>query len=110
MSWQDAERAALKTQATDKLGGITKTLTASATWDPAATAATQGAEVSTTIPVPGAVVGDPVIGGHTGFVGGVAAILAFSVSAADVVKARVVNTTAVAVDVPSGTLKVTVIK
>jgi hypothetical protein len=109
MSWQELVRTQIKGN-TDKLTGINKTLTASSTWDPPATAATQGAEVSTTIAVPGAVVGDPVIGGHSGFDGSLAAEIEFAVSAADTVKARIINTTAVSVNVPTGTLKVTVIK
>jgi hypothetical protein len=103
MSFQTYERAQLA-----KLRNAI--LQASATWDPAATAATQGAEVSTTIAVPGAAVGDTVLVGHTGFLGAVAAELEASVSAADTVKVRIINTTAAAVDVPTGTLRVTVIK
>ena len=103
MSFQNYERAQLA-----KVRNAI--LQASTTWDPAATAATQGAEVSTTIAVPGAAVGDCVLVGHTGFLGAVAAELEGVVSAADTVKVRVINTTAVAVDVPSGTLRVTVFK
>lgn len=81
---------------------------ASAVWNPAATAATQGAEVSTTIPVPGASPGDPVAVSHDQL-GVLAATLHGRVSAAGVVTVRLVNTTAVAVDLPSGTLNVAVI-
>jgi hypothetical protein len=84
-------------------------LTASATWDPAATAATQGAEVSTTVAVPGAQVGDACAVSHTAL-GALAATLHAHVTSADVVTVRLINTTAVAVNLPTGTLKVEVFR
>jgi hypothetical protein len=92
------------------VGVIPQCLTATATWDPAATAATQGAEVSTTVTVTGAAVGDIVKVAHTAFLGAQAAILVGCVSAADTVKVRLINTTAVAVDLATGTLRVVVEK
>jgi hypothetical protein len=85
-------------------------LTNTATWDPAATAATQGASVSTTVTVTGAAVGDVAMAGHTAFTGAQAAALEANVSATDTVTVRLVNTTAAAVDLATGTLKVVVIK
>lgn len=93
----------------NRLKGLGKVLTATATWDPAATAATQGAEVSTTIAVAGAAVGDGVVVSHSAFLEGQAAILRASVSAPGVVTVRLINTTAVAVNLATGTLKVWVL-
>lgn len=84
-------------------------LTATATWDPAATAATQGAVVSTTVAVPGALVGDACSVSHTAL-GALAAIIVAHVTAPDVVTVRLINTTAVAVDLPTGTLRVEVFR
>lgn len=84
-------------------------LVGSATWDPAATAATQGAEVSTTVTVTGAAVGDPVIVSHSAF-SGLAAVLVGQVTSTNTVTVRLINTTAVAVDLATGTLTATVIK
>lgn len=86
-----------------------RVLRGTATWDPAATAATQGAEVSTTVAVAGAVVGDPVVVSHSAL-GVLAAILHGHVTAPGVVTVRLINTTAVAVNLPTGTLTVFVHK
>lgn len=102
MSWQDFERKLLRRYTTDV------TLHGSKTWDPVATAATQGAEVNTTVTVTGAAVGDRVIVNHTSALG--AAILVGAVTSPNTVTVRLVNTTAVAVDLATGTLNVTVIK
>lgn len=99
--FQDYERKRLQ-QFKDSFGRATKT------WDPAATAATQGAEVSTTVNVTGAAVGDSVAVGHTSALG--AAFLAAAVTSAGVVTVRLINTTAVAVDLATGTLSVVVFK
>jgi hypothetical protein len=85
-------------------------LVGTATWDPAATAATQGAVVTTTVAVTGAAVGDPVSVSHTSFTNAQAAVLEAHVSSADTVSVKLVNTTAVAVDLTTGTLKVVVFK
>lgn len=85
-------------------------LSGSVTWDPAATAATQGAQVTTTVTVTGAVVGDSVVVSHTSFTGSLAAVLVGSVSAPDTVSVRLINTTAVAQDLTTGTLKAIVFK
>lgn len=85
-------------------------LSASQAWDPPATAATQGAEVSTTVSVPGANVGDPVVVGHSGIAAADAVILTALVATANTVTVNITNTTAAAVNVASGTLKVRVLK
>jgi hypothetical protein len=85
-------------------------LTGSATWNPAATAATQGARVSTTVTVTGAVAGDTCQASHTAFDGSQAAFLDAHVTAADTVTVYLINTTAVAVDMATGTVKVVVWK
>ena len=89
---------------------IKKHLSGTKTWDPAATAATQGAKVSTTVTVTGAAVGDTVVVAHTAHIGGQAAILQGYVSAADTVTVDLINTTAAAVDLATGTLRVDVWK
>jgi hypothetical protein len=99
MSWTAFERAQVKALAAGRL-------LASKTWDPPATAGSQGAEATTTVPVLGAKVGDPVAVGFSQALG--AAILQGEVRANDVVTVRLVNTTAAAVDLASGTLTVTV--
>lgn len=85
-------------------------LTNTKTWAPAATAASQGAKVTTTISVPGAVVGDTVVASHTQHIGAQAATLHAYVSAADTVTVDFINTGATAVTLASGTLKVRVFK
>jgi hypothetical protein len=97
---------------TVNVGGKTSAayLVGSKTHDFAATAATQGASVTTTVTVTGAVTGDPVVVSHTAFDGSQAAVLWGAVSAADTVTVRLTNTTAAAVDLASGTLKAVVIK
>jgi hypothetical protein len=105
MSWQEQDEQ--RYQATKALTGV---LSGFKTWDPAATAASQGAKVTTTVPVPGAALGDGVNVAHTAHIGGQAAILAAYVSAAGVVTVDLINTTAVAVDLATGTLKVLVFK
>lgn len=102
MSFQDFERKLLRRFTSDAILHATKA------WDPPATAATQGAEVNTTIPVANAAVGDRVACSHTSALG--AALLFGQVTAAGVVTVRLINTTAVAVDVATGTLAVTVLK
>lgn len=105
MSWQEQIN-----QNWAKLGRLLNgVLSTETTWDPAATAATQGAEVTTTVTVTGATPGDAVQASHPGIVG-LAAIIVGQVTAADTVTVRVINTTAVAVNVPSGILRVTVFK
>jgi hypothetical protein len=108
VSFQDYERGQLK-KVSDKVGGLVTTLRATATWDPAATAATQGAAVTTTVPVPGAAVGDAV---HVAFSQVIPdnAILTGHVSAADTVTVKLANLTAAAVNLASGTVKVIVFK
>lgn len=114
MSFQDFERQALKREATDKLGGITKTLRATKTWDPASMAlfavgALTTMQASTTIAVPGAAPGDCVgFGFSTVIPAGVVAQAA--VTANDVVTVSLTNLTNAAVDLASGTLKVVVFK
>jgi len=85
-------------------------LAGSKTWDPAATAATQGALVSDTVTVTGAVAGDTCLASHTAFDGSLAAVLDAHVSAADTVTVKLINTTATAVNLATGTLKVLVFK
>lgn len=81
----------------------------SKTFDWPATSATQGAEQTTTVNVAGAVVGDAVIATHSTLTTQ-AAILQAYVSAAGVVTVRLINTTAAAVDLASGTLRVAVLR
>lgn len=103
MSFQTAVSNRLK-----ELANLAGALKATATWNPAATAATQGAEVTTTVTVAGAVVGDAVVVSHSSALG--AAVLRGDVTAPNTVTVRLVNTTAVAVDLATGTLKVIVLK
>lgn len=108
MSWQELVRTQIKGN-TDKLAGVQKLLSATAVWDPPATGAVVGASVSTTVSVPGAVVGDVA---HAGFSVALPAngILQASVTAADTVTVKLITLTAAAIDLASGTLKVVVTK
>jgi spore coat protein U-like protein len=98
MSWQEYDN--------QRIGALKGVAVGSKTHDFPATAATQGAEVSTTVTVPGAAVGD--IATFSLPLG--AAVLEAAVTAANTVTVRLVNTTAVAVNLAEGTLKATVIK
>lgn len=108
MSWQDYERGE-RDRAIEALG-LGEVLSATQTWDPAATAATQGAEATVNVPVAGAAVGDPVLVSHDQFDTEVDAQLIGQVDQAGRVLVRLVNTKALAVNLPSGTLKVLVFK
>lgn len=105
MSFQLKVSNALK-----KVAGLGTSLRATQAWDPAATAATQGAEVSTTVAVPGAAIGDVVLVSHSGIVASDAVTIAGKVTAPDVVTVEITNTTAAAVNVATGTIKVIVLK
>jgi spore coat protein U-like protein len=100
MSWQEYDN--------QRIGALKGVAVGSKTHDFPATAATQGAEVSTTVTVPGAAVGDIAIATFSLPLG--AAVLEAAVTAANTVTVRLVNTTAVAVNLAEGTLKATVIK
>lgn len=88
--------------ATNQIGGVSRELSATKTWDPANTA--DGAMTSTTITVTGAVVGDPVRVGFTPAVPA-GAVLSGSVTAADTVTVTLLNKTGGALDLASGTLR-----
>lgn len=86
--------------------GLTPCLVGQATWDPGNLV--NGTQATTTVAVTGAVVGDPV---SVGFSNSLQAMqLTAYVSAADTVTAVLQNNTGGALDLASGTLKVTVDK
>ncbi len=86
-------------------GKVNKVLTGSTTWDPASIA--DGDDLSTTLTVTGAAVGDPCFAGLTTLTTQDVQITAH-VSAANTVKVVLLNRNGAAVDLASGTLKVTV--
>jgi len=104
MSWQEAVRTQMDAN-TKRLSAVNGILAGSVTWDPPSAAA--GTEVSTTVPVTGAVPGDVAQAGFTTTLPAGVALRAF-VSAADTVTVVLRNYTAGAVDLASGTLKVVV--
>lgn len=85
-----------------------QTLFGSKTWDPGNLAA-DGNATSTTVTVTGAVVGDMAVASLTTF-GANVVLVSAHVSAADTVTVVVMNKTGGALDLASGTLKVTVFK
>jgi spore coat protein U-like protein len=105
MAWQEYVR-----QQIARLDNLRDALRATAVWDPPATAATQGAQVTTTVTVPGAAVGDMVVVSHSSMAAGSAVAIDGIVTAANTVTVRLINETAAAVDLASGTLKVLVFK
>lgn len=92
-----------------KVGGgqaISKVLTASTTWDPGNMAA-DGNSVGTTLTVTGAAVGDPAFAGLTTLTTE-AVLITAHVTATNTVRVDLLNKTGGALDLNSGTLKVTV--
>lgn len=84
-------------------------LSGSATWDPGSLAS--GAAANTTVTVTGAAVGDTVVATHSSVESAATSwILTGYVSAADTVRAVLLNATGGAVDLASGTLRVRVFK
>jgi hypothetical protein len=86
-------------------GKITKVLTGSTTWDPAEIA--DGDDLATTLTVTGAAVGDPCFAGFTTLTTEDVLISA-NVSATNTVQVVLLNRNGAAVNLASGTLKVTV--
>jgi hypothetical protein len=87
--------------------GIKRVLSATATWDP--TSLADGASGATVVGVTGAAVGDPVFVGFSSLTAGNWQISG-TVSSADNVTVSLFNKTGGTVDLPSGTLRVTVFK
>jgi hypothetical protein len=84
---------------------ITKVLSASATWDPASIA--DGDDLSTTISVTGAAVGNPCFASLS-TLGANDVLISAHVQAADTVRVVLLNRSGGAFDAASGTLRVTV--
>jgi hypothetical protein len=80
---------------------------ATKTWDPPSVGA--AASTTTTVTVPGAMIGDPVVVAHGGAVIGAGVTLTGEVTAVDTVTVTLTNNSASAVDRASATLKVSVL-